>query len=95
MLANADMSIQLIFLHIMSKLTFGQMTTSDLFTFKMKRFQLIAFVIAVIPTFAATFLFARREQIDMVDVTKPGAYNFEEEPLMYVCERSEASAKEI
>jgi hypothetical protein len=81
-LANTTMSIGLTFILIMSKLTFAQMTTNDLFTFKLKRFQLFAFVLAMLPTFAATFLFARREQISNINIEDKDNYELAKEPLM-------------
>ena len=84
MTANSCMGIEIVFLQIMSKLTFWQMSTIDLFTFSLKRFQLVAFFLALFPTFSATFLFARREQIDMLNVYEVGTFNFSDEPLMYV-----------
>ncbi|GMH84065.1 hypothetical protein TL16_g09805 [Triparma laevis f. inornata] len=62
--ANSCTAIHLTFMQIMYYLCFSMLTSTQIFTFNIKRIQLFAMMLTIFPTYAAAFLFSRREQIE-------------------------------
>ncbi|GMI31668.1 hypothetical protein TrRE_jg6451 [Triparma retinervis] len=80
-MANTDMAINIVFLQIMNHLTFSEMSGVELFTFKMRRYHLVAFFMTLLPCYASAFLFSRREQVDSLDMDD---IDFFKQPLLKI-----------
>ena len=80
-MANTSMAINIVFIQIMNHLTFSEMSGVELFTFKMRRYHLVAFFIVLIPCYTSVFLFSRREQVDSLNMDD---IDFFKQPLLKV-----------